>query len=65
MCLGENNAQQTITYLNAQLQALWNVSCECAQLHGNDLKPDSIRREYENLHKLKILTFASQAIPSH
>ena len=46
MCVGENSAAHTIAYLNAQIQALWNISTECVARHGTYLKPDPGHRAY-------------------
>ena len=40
MCVGENNAIQSVNYLNAQLIALWENSQGCVSRHSNGLQPD-------------------------
>lgn len=44
MCYGENNAVHTVSYLNSQLHALWEISSQCLESHDTHLKPDSNHR---------------------
>ena len=56
MCVGENNAIQSVNYLNAQLTALYQNALECLRSHHNAHNlEDHFRKHYiRSLHKYNV-----------